>query len=105
MPSRRFFAGALAALPLGASTVGSPAVGATVSADQITALFDGLPGDKAVKIWAPATGDAPEVLISQNAAKRMFVGSAIKTFVLAEALVQADSPGFGEDAVGRATQA
>jgi len=55
-------------------------------------LFESLPGDKAIKIWAPATDDKPQLLISSNASPQLFVGSAIKTFVLAEALIQADTP-------------
>ena len=61
-------------------------------APKILALFDALPGDKAVSILAPATNGKPQLTVAMNADKQLFVGSAIKTFVLAEALRQADSP-------------
>jgi hypothetical protein len=51
-----------------------------------------LQGEKAIKIWAPATNEKRELLISSNASTQLFVGSAIKTFILAEALIQADTP-------------
>jgi beta-lactamase class A len=63
-----------------------------VSPEAILSLFKSLPGDVAVKIFAPAMNGKPEFLVESNAAKRMFVGSAIKTFILCEALRQADSP-------------
>jgi beta-lactamase class A len=73
-----------------------PALGreekAGTSPEEILALFKGLPGDVAVKIHAPATNGKPEFLVESNASKTMFVGSAIKTFILCEALRQADSP-------------
>jgi beta-lactamase class A len=59
---------------------------------KILALVNALPGEKAIKIFAPAVENAPELLIQSNSAKMMFVGSAIKTFVLCEALRQSDSP-------------
>jgi len=65
---------------------------ASTTKEQILSLFDGLPGDKALKIFAPATKSKPEFSLELNAGKQMFVGSAIKTFILAEALRQADSP-------------
>jgi beta-lactamase class A len=62
------------------------------SADAVLSLFKSLPGDVAVKIHAPAANGKPEFLVASNATKKMFVGSAIKTFILCEALRQADSP-------------
>jgi beta-lactamase class A len=71
-----------------------PALGQkkSVSPDAILSLFKSLPGDVAIKIFAPAVSGKPEFLLELNAAKTMFVGSAIKTFILCEALRQADSP-------------
>lgn len=46
----------------------------------------------AIKILAPAVNGKPEFVVESNASKRMFVGSAIKTFVLCETLRRADSP-------------
>ena len=59
-----------------------------VTPEQITSLFDNLPGDKALKILAPALG----VVAQLNSGQRLLVASAIKTFILCEALRQADSP-------------
>jgi len=65
---------------------------ADASPQAILSLFKSLPGDVAVKIHAPAANGKPEFLVESNASKTMFVGSAIKTFILCEALRQADSP-------------
>src|ERR1035438_1184099 len=62
------------------------------SPQDILALFKSLPGDVAVKIHAPATNGKPEFLVESNAARVLFVGSAFKSFVLCEALRQADAP-------------
>jgi len=64
----------------------------TITPDQIVDLFDDLPGDKAFKIVAPAAKGKPNFLAHLNSDKMLFVASAIKTFVLAEALRQVDSP-------------
>ena len=61
------------------------------SPEAILALFEGLPGDVAVKIYAPAMKGKPEFLVTSNASKTMFAGSAIKTFILCEALRQVDA--------------
>lgn len=60
--------------------------------NEIRKLFAGLPGTVSLKIDAPATKQGPGLQVSENSAQQMFVGSAIKTFVLCEALRQADSP-------------
>jgi beta-lactamase class A len=62
------------------------------SSDAILSLFKGLPGEVAVKIYAPAANGKPEFLVESNSAKTLFAGSAIKTFILCEALRQADAP-------------
>ncbi|HEY4044157.1 MAG TPA: serine hydrolase, partial [Rhodopila sp.] len=51
-----------------------------------------LPGRVGVRILAPAANGKPVLDIACNAGERMFAGSAIKTFILAEALRQADTP-------------
>lgn len=58
---------------------------------DIAALFNALPGDKALKIVAPSRSGKSKVLAQLNAEKRLFVASANKTFILCEALRQADS--------------
>jgi beta-lactamase class A len=63
-----------------------------VSPETILALFKSLPGDVAIRIYAPAVNGKPEFLVESNASKQMFVGSAIKSFILCETLRQADSP-------------
>lgn len=62
------------------------------SADHILSLFQNLPGVVALRIWAPAAQGKPEFVVASNASRRMFVGSAIKTFVLGEVLRQVDGP-------------
>jgi beta-lactamase class A len=79
-------------LALGAA---SPAMGETTKhslKQRILSLFDGLPGEIAIKIFAPAANGKPEFLLKSNSSRMLFVGSAFKTFVLGEALRQADSP-------------
>ncbi|MFL6417122.1 MAG: serine hydrolase [Bryobacteraceae bacterium] len=59
---------------------------------EILNLFGTAPGSTALKVWAPATTAARELLVEYNASERLFVGSAIKAFVLCERLRQLDSP-------------
>jgi len=80
----------LAGLPLVLTT--SVAAKESVSTETILPLFKSLPGDVAFKIYSPAAGGKPEFLAESNPAKQLFVGSAIKTFILCESLRQADSP-------------
>jgi beta-lactamase class A len=106
-PSRRdFLAGAVATAALGAPTLArsSEPVSLAASASsasysslarKIIAPFDPLPGRKAMKIWAPPTGHAPEFLAILNPQVPLFCGSSFKTFVLCEALRQIDSPDIG----------
>jgi beta-lactamase class A len=73
----------------------SPAMGETTRhslKQRILSLFDGLPGQIAIKIFAPSTDGKPDFLVQSNSSTKLFVGSAIKTFILCEALRQADSP-------------
>jgi beta-lactamase class A len=63
-----------------------------VAPETIVALFKSLPGDVAIKIYSPAVNGKPEFVVESNASKQMFVGSAVKTFILCEALRQVDSP-------------
>lgn len=83
-------AAALAAAPLIRTTRASAAT--VTPPEGIRGLFADLPGDVAGKVVAPAAGGLPGLAVEFNASKRLFVGSAIKTFVLCEALRQADSP-------------
>lgn len=59
---------------------------------KILDLFQTVPGTTSLKIWSPATGDGRELLIEYNASERLFIGSAMKAFVLCERLRQLDSP-------------
>ena len=68
------------------TTAGQP-----VTPDQIVGLFEPLPGDKAIKILAPAANGKPEFVAQLNSGQRLFVASADKTFALCEALRQVDS--------------
>jgi beta-lactamase class A len=90
---RRFLSGAAAAIgtiPLGRAATVDPK--GPLSQEAVLSLFKTLPGDVAIKIYAPAVDGKPEFLVESNASKTMFVGSAIKTFILCETLRQADSP-------------
>lgn len=60
--------------------------------DRILALFANLPGQVSLKIFLPGTGTSAPFTIERDPARQMFVGSAIKTFVLCESLRQADTP-------------
>ena len=93
-PDRRDFLKAIAASAIVAPARAEAAVNTSRSFDSASLLapFHAVPGDTAVKIFAPAVDGKPELSIELNPARKMFVGSAIKTFVLAEALRQADSP-------------
>ena len=75
-------------LELQARAAGKPAP----SSGEILSLFKELQGEVGLKIHAPAADGRPEVLVSSNSDKQLFVGSAIKTFILCESLRQADSP-------------
>jgi len=89
---RRFLTGAT--VTLGAAPLAVPLTAAASRAgveDRVRRLFSRLPGDVAVKIVAPASGGDRGLRVKINSSKMLFVGSAIKTFVLCEALRQADS--------------
>lgn len=77
-------------VPLALPALGQDKKG--TSSQAILDLFKSLPGDVAIKIHAPAADGKPEFLVESNPSKQMFVGSAVKTFILCEALRQADSP-------------
>ena len=94
-PSRRaFLKSAAAAATLGTATA-QPALadsGSSCSPDEIIDLFTSLPGDKAIKIVVPGTKHDEGFKAELNSSQQLFVASAIKTFVLCEALRQVDSP-------------
>jgi beta-lactamase class A len=82
------------ALPL----VAAPAASAweqKITPEKIVDLFDDLPGDTAFKILAPGA-DGHKFLAHLNSQKQLFVASAIKTFVLCEALRQAEASLHGD---------
>ncbi len=92
---RELVAGAAGAAALGMMPHALSALGASkedTSPQAILALFKSMPGDVSVKISAPAANGKPEFLVESNSSKALFVGSAFKSFVLCEALRQADSP-------------
>ena len=60
-------------------------------AEEIIRLFDRLPGDKGIKIFAPGREGRRDLLVDLNPHKRLFVASTIKTFILCERLRQLDS--------------
>jgi beta-lactamase class A len=88
----------IAASPLArtAATIPSTPVEQAPQSGLITSLFSGLPGQVAFKIFAPAVGGQPGFTVSSNSSKQLFVASAIKTYVLCEALRQVDAPNVDE---------
>jgi beta-lactamase class A len=99
-PSRREFlktaaaSATFAATPLTLTIAASAATtsGGALSPNQIAALFQGLPGDVAFKVFVPPANGRPGFTASTNANKMLFAASAIKSYVLCEALRQADAP-------------
>ena len=94
--SRRAFlktavGGSAALAPLSAAAA-PPISGPAVTPDQIIDLFEPLPGQKALKIFAPAAGGKPEFVAELNPGKKLFAASAGKTYALCEAFRQVDSP-------------
>jgi beta-lactamase class A len=93
--SRRAFfkttAGTVAAASVPHLASASSAAAQPVTPDQIVDLFETLPGDKGIKILAPAANGKPEFVAHLNSGKRLFVASANKTFALCEALRQVDA--------------
>lgn len=63
----------------------------SVSPASIAARFQGLPGDLGWKILVTRPDRSTAFVAGQDAGRRLFAASAIKTFVLAEALRQFDS--------------
>jgi beta-lactamase class A len=93
--SRRTFlktaAGTLAAASAARLASASTTAGQPVTPDQIIGLFEPLPGDKAIKILAPAVSLKPGFVAQLNSSRRLFVASADKTFALCQALRQVES--------------
>ncbi len=103
--SRRTFmaatgAAAFGAVPLAMATPASAATSASTGAKfnapalrrRVLQLFQGLPGTVSIKFHAPAANGDGGFDASSNSAQRVFVASAIKTFVLCETLRQVDGP-------------
>lgn len=63
----------------------------SIPADAIVDRFAALPGDVAFKILAPSPKGGKAFVASFNSSRMLFVASAIKSYVLCEALRQADS--------------
>jgi len=85
----------LAATPLTLATAAAASVTNAVGAaspNHIAALFQNLPGDVAFKVFVPPANGRPGFTASSNANKMLFAASAIKTYVLCEAMRQADAP-------------
>ena len=59
--------------------------------NQIVQLFERLPGDLALSIYAPAIGNG-SLRVRYNSSKMLFVASAFKAYALCVALRQVDAP-------------
>jgi beta-lactamase class A len=62
------------------------------SRSQFLKLFQSLPGTVGLRVYAPAANGDSGLDIGLNNAQQLFVGSAFKTYVLAETLRGLDSP-------------
>jgi len=80
--------GTIAALP----AMPAMAKHGQIDPGEIVSRFAQLPGDKAFKILAPSSKGKHDFVAELNPDRMLFVASANKTFVLCEALRQADSP-------------
>lgn len=99
--ARRAFLGGAAALAAVAPVAGATEPETADAAHQILTLFSRLPGTVSLKIVAPPAGGQRGMRVVLSPSKRLFVGSAIKTFVLAECLRQADGPDVVRTLQGR----
>ena len=88
--SRRKFLKTAAASGTLAAVPAMPAAAKHLAPEQITARFKRLPGDVAFKILAPDAKGKNDFVAQLNSNRRLFAASAIKTFVLCEALRQAE---------------
>src|SRR3954451_13869296 len=89
------------AAALGAASFGRAAAAAQATpaalpqeadlAREIIAVFDRLPGRKALKFWAPADAGLAEWSATLNPGSQVFIGSSFKDFVLAEYLRQVEA--------------
>jgi len=75
-------AGAAAALATHAGAPRARAQGADLSA-AIVGAWNALPGQKTLKVWAPATDAAPEWTAALDPGRVLFIASAFKAYVLA----------------------
>jgi beta-lactamase class A len=99
--SRRTFIAASGATALGALPLlnASPAAAAAPRGidpnlgNRVLNAFKGISGVLSLKIVAPAANGDKGFSLSSGSARQIFVGSAIKTFVLCESLRQVDGPG------------
>lgn len=91
---REFIKAAAATATLSAPAVAEAAPGLwppTVTPSHIVRLFERLPGDKALSIYAPAEGGRA-LRVKHNSSQMLFVASTFKAYTLCEALRQVDSP-------------
>jgi beta-lactamase class A len=57
---------------------------------EIIEAFTVLPGEKALKLWAPPDAGRPEWMVTQNSDQQRFIASTFKAYVLAESLRSAE---------------
>ena len=88
---RDFLRKAASSVALGPMALGASEETSHGRLEDIPELFEGLPGDTAFKIFAPAARGRNKILVQANSDKMLFVASAIKTFVLCESLRQVDA--------------
>jgi len=85
-----------AAAPLTLATAAAAGSEQSPAPNHIATLFQNLPGEVAFKIFVPPVNGRLGFTASSNSNKMLFVASAIKTYVLCEAMRQADAPNIDE---------
>ena len=83
-------AGAIGLAPRAAAQAVTPTADQDELSQEIITTFGRLPGQQALKLWAPADGGRPPWMVEVNADQQRFVASTFKAYVLAEYLRSAE---------------
>jgi len=83
-------AGAIGLAPRVAAQRAPPAWNQDELSQEVITTFGRLPGQQALKLWAPADGGRPPWMAEVNADRQLFIASTFKAYVLAEYLRSAE---------------
>jgi beta-lactamase class A len=83
-------AGAIGLAPRVAGQAATPTADQDELSQEIITTFGRLPGQQALKLWAPADGGRPPWMVEVNADRQLFIASTFKAYVLAEYLRSAE---------------